>query len=318
MFQQIQKKGRFIQFYASQPVTEPLDRDRLIKQINLEFAASAVVAGGAASGTVVEDSVLILIPRIEIVGNGQTIFNMDAQALYFMNQFEHNIAGSLLEPTSGDEATYPIYANMVISFENNIGRYPEDTFLPARLFKDLNIRFTYGTCNSMFEGTYDRGCTIAASYGVTMIVIETTAPDPKFMRQQLFIEKTIAASQTDFPVDLPAGRYIYQKLLFKTLDANVRSNDIINKITVETDTSINNIKEIPYDQLRKRNIFDHRITVPTGFAYLYLAEQGMLSTALNTSDINTLQLKLDVTKGSGTTLLRVYYDVIRPLSSFFG
>ncbi len=318
MFQQIQKKGRFITFYANQPVTVALDRDRLIKQINLEFAASAVVSGGAASGTVVEDSTMILIPRIEIEGNGQTIFNMDAQALYYMNQFEHSIAGSILEPTAGDEATYPIYVNMIISFENNIGRFPEDTFLPARLFKTLNMRFTFGACNDMFEGTYDRGCTIAASYGVTPIVIETTAPDPKFIRQQLYIEKTIAANQTDFPVDLPAGRYIYQKLLFKTLDAKVRSNDIINSITVETDTSINNIKTIPYDQLRKRNIYDHRITVPTGFAYLYLAEQGMLSTALNTSDINTLQLKLDVSVGSGATKLYVYYDVIRPLSSFFG
>jgi len=295
-----------------------LPRNRLISKINLEFDPAVVVSAGTTSGTVSEDSLLLLLPKIEVVGNGlTTLFRMDAQGLYYKNQFEHRVPGMLTAPADGSAATNNLKLNLTIHFGNNIGRNMSDTFLPANLFSSLDLVVHWGELDDMFSAANDRDKAIASSYGVRPVVYETTQPRPKYIRIQDYIEDEITATRTDHKVDLDSERLLwYQSLFFKTLDAGVRDSDVINYITLETDNVVKHINRIPYDQLRNENESMHQIdALPTGFAYLYLMEQGLITSALNVSDTKKTRLELDVTVGAGTTMLRVYQDKLMPIEA---
>lgn len=295
-----------------------LPRDRLIKSINLDFSATLVLAAGTTSGTISEDAVLLIMPKIEVIGDGvRVLFRKDAQALYWENTLEAGATGVLTNPTTGDAGSETIACNFTINFQNNLGIIPADTYLPAHMFRTLQLIIDWGELDDMFSGANDRTKTIATSFGVRPVVYETNQPAPNKIRIQDFIEKEIASTQSDFSVDLLAEvNRVYQKFLFKTLDAGVRDNDVINTIDLITGEEFYHQQKIPYDQLRNQNKTDlHLETMPAGFAYLYLLEDQRFVSGLNVSDVKSAKLSLDVTVGGGTTMLRVYTDMIVPLTS---
>ena len=318
MFRHSMRPDELIAFEENTQKSIKLPRNRLIKKINLEFDPDVVVTGGSASGTVTEDALLLTIPKIEVVGNGlTTLFRMDAQALYYKNYFEHRIPGMLTAPADGSETTNSLKLNLTIHFGNNIGRNYSDTFLPANLFKSLDLIVSWGELDDMWEGTYDRSAACASSFGVRPVVYESTQPRPKYIRIQDYIEDEITATRTDHKIDMDSERLLwYQSLFFKTLDAGARASDIINYITLETDNVVKHINRIPYDQLRNENESMHQIdALPAGLVYLYLMEEGLITSALDVSDTKKTRLELDVTVGAGTTMLRVYQDKLMPIEA---
>ena len=321
MFRWNMRRGELIAFESGTQKSIEIKSKRLLKKINLEFDPAVVVAGGSASGTVVEDALLLVMPKIEVVVNGLTpIFKMDAQALYWKNRFEHRIPAALTAPATGAEGTSNLVCNLTIHFGNNVGRNYSDSFLPLDLFRTTELFVTWGALNDMFTGTYDRAATVAATYGLRPVFYETTGPRPAFVRIQNYIEKEISATQTDFPVDLSYNtNKIYQNLFFKTLDAGARDSDVINYISIETDETTTHINRIPYDQLRNINEVDFQIdALPAGFAYLPLSEEGMIKSGLNVFDVKKTKMTLDVTVGAGTTMLRVYEDMMVPVEAVLG
>jgi len=310
------RRLELLQFEANAPRSIPLPRDRLIKAINLKFSASAVVAGGAADGTVVEDAPLMLMPRIEIVGNGHIVlFRMDAQALYFKNEFEYGTPALITPPTAGAEATYEIDVLLQIDFKNKIGMKPCDTFLNAAAFKTLTLNVQWGDPDAMFEGTYDRTCTISAAYGITPIVYETTEPQTPFVRIQDMQEKEITATSDSFWMDLDAGtNRIIQAVMFKTLDTGCRESDIINYISLATDAKYRHIDMLPFVQLQNENKIESGLeAINAGLAYLYMLEEGHTRSGLHLLRTNKARFVMDVTVGAGTTMVRLYTDHVQPL-----
>lgn len=317
MYRHSIRRGEKIPFEENTQKGIKLDRNRLIKQINLELAGSVVLAGGSASGAVNTDSVMLIMPKIEIVANGmKVLFRQDAQTLYYKNQFEYGTPGAIAVPADGSAAAHSILCNMVINFMNNVGHNVSDTFLPAHRFKSLDLLISWGDLDDMFTAACDRTKTMSSAYGITPIIVETTEPEPKFIRVQDYIEDTITATSSDFQVELPVGAAIYQNLMFKTLDAGERDSDVINSITLETDSVTKHISNVPYDQYRNMNELNHGIdSLPAGFTYLPLTEEGRVTSGLNLGDVNQCKLHLDVTVGAGTTKLRTYMDKLVPLSS---
>lgn len=282
--------------------------------------------GGAASGTVVEDSPLIVIPEVRVIGDGsKTLFGMDAQALYYKNACENSTPGMIIPPGAGDEATVEIACVFRIPFQNNIGCKRPDTVLPAHLFDSLNLVVNWGTLNNMFEGTYDREATLSNAYGLTPVVWETDeAPELKFVRLQGFIEDEITATRRNFPIDLEVGDRTYQAFMFKTLDADCRESDIINYVDLYAGAKDHFIQEIPFEQGQHFNKIDCSLESAAiadapfaGILYLYMLEEGLLSTGFNTAGYKKARFDLDVTVGAGTTMIRLYYDCVVPFSSIF-
>ena len=304
-----------IPFEASTVRTLPdgLPRDAKIADVDLWFKAEAVVAGGTASGTVCDDAVERLFNRIEIIGDGETLYDWDGRGTYHINTLENRTLPQNTPPSSGDEATYDIDLLLGIPFANRQSIRPADTLLEAHRYKTLALKIHWGDPDGMFTGTYDRNCTISTSFGVTPIVKEVlskVAVPYRRIRRQL--EHTIAATSSDYPINFPVDRRIYQNLAFMTTDAGVRESDILNTINaLRTGETFDHVKGIDDEALRYLNQRDHGLAAEiAGFYNLYLLDNGRIPTGIATFDVNSMRASLDVTVGTGTTKIYSYLDYL--------
>ena len=291
------------------PMYDKIKKERYIKYMDLDFTADLVTSAGTTSGTIATDSVLRLFDLIEIKAGSKTIFTMDGTNLHFVNQHEYGTPPPLLVPTSDDEATYPIHARLRIDFRNNIGKYNPDTFLPAFAFNSLTMVIHFGAISSMIVGG-DRVHAIASTFGITPYIYETTeAPDVTWLRIRSLRDDVIAASQVNYPIDVPKGNQVYQQMYFRTTDAGIRVADIINNITLKTEATERPYEEITFDELQTLNKFESGIeTVPTGFANLPLLEDGLAISGLDTMGLQEPSINANVTVGAGATLIRTIFD----------
>lgn len=293
-----------------------LPQERMIKRINLKFAANLVIAGGSGAGAPETDAVSRLIRSIEVVGDGSTtLFRRDGRGLYFENLFEAGCPPYVLDPADDAAATYPIGINLDIWFANNIGIRPVDTLLAAPRFRTLELRINWGEIDDMFTAAADyTSATISSAYGFRPVVYETTEPvDVPFIRFHDWIEKEVTATTNEFTIDLPVGNRIYQKAMIMTLDALERESDIIDLTDVILGESFRPYQELPFVQMQQQGEKDfHLEAIPAGLEYLYMLEDGRIPSGLNVSLVNTAKFKHTVTVGAGTTLIRTYLDYVMP------
>jgi len=316
----------FIPFEENTPRSIKLPRDRKIRSIDLYFNAQLVISGGSASGTVVADAPLQVIPEIRVQGNGSiNLFRNDARGMYIKKGFEYSTKGYIVPPDSGAEATINIACFLHIDFQNNLGINPSDSFLPAYEFQSLNLIVRWGTLADMFEGGFDRDCAISTAYGITAVIHEADLPTPKLIRIQDYIESEVTANRSNFPIDIDVGDMTYQAFMLLTTDAGCRESDIINLISLLASPKSVHLEELPFDLMQHSNKLQFAMessaigtVVDAGIVYLYMLEEGLITTGLNLKGINSCKFKLDVTVGTGTTIIRCYYDVMHPVRNVLG
>lgn len=312
MFRHGERRLELIPFEANTIRSIKLPRDRLIKRIKLLFYAEVVVAGGAASGTIVEDAVQRLIQSIEVIGDGVvTLFRLTGRLMYYKNSFESGCPPYVLQPTTGDEGSEYIGIILDLWFADNIGIRPPDTNLNSPAFKTLVLRINWGDPDGMYEGTYDRGATISNAYGIRPILVETTKPAPIFLRLQDYIEKEVTATTREFVIEIPCGNRVYQALVVQTLDTQCKQSDIVNFTDIITGESFKHYQEIPFVQKQHFDEIDfHNEAIIAGYNYHYLLEDGRIPSGVHTFDVNSAKMRFDVTVGAGTTLVQVAHDSI--------
>jgi hypothetical protein len=309
------RKLDLIPFEASARKSLDIPRDKLIKCISLNFEAVLVLAAGAASGTVNQDSTLLAIPSIEIYGDGSVLLHRSsARILYWYNMFNYGTVNTLAVPASGDAGNHTLSAELIIDFQNNIGRAPQDTLLNAPAFRSLVLYIQWASLADLFSAANDRTKTIAATYGVTPVIFETDRPISKAVRIQDYITKQVAATQTDLTHDLTVGNRLYQALMFLTRDANVRESDIINYFSLITNDNARHYDRIPF--VHSQRIAKRRSALETlqaGLTHQYMLEDGLAPSGLMTNDTNSAKLMFDVTVGAGTTYIDIMQDFIVPM-----
>lgn len=313
----------FIPFEENTPRSTKIPMDRKISSIDLYFNAQMVISGGAASGSVLADAPLQAIPEVRVQGNGSIpIFRSTARGMYIKKGIEKGTKGMIVPPASGDEATVNVAVFLHIDFENNLGIRPQDSYLPAYLFQSLNLIVRWGTLTDMFDATFDRDCAISSAYGMNIVINEADLPAPKLIRMQDYIEAEVTATRGNFPIELEVGDMTYQSFMFETLDADVRESDIINTISLLASPKSVHLEDLPFDLMQHSNKLQFGLessaigtVVDAGNVFLYMLEKGLLTTGLNLRGVKTCKFKLDVTVGSGTTIIRCYYDVMHVLSN---
>jgi hypothetical protein len=298
-----------------------LPRDRIIKAIDLFFNANAVCAS-TTNATVLAGvrGALLLVPEIRVVGNGTTVlFEMDAEALHRQNAFDGGILPYYLEPTAATDATYPIGFFVRIPFANQLSGEPMDTALNASLFRSLRLELRFGTIRtSLFAATRAGGAdTIAGTFGITPVLHESTYPaNPQGMRFQQKVDIPVSATGIiTQPLNIEMAK-VYQRFMFKSTDVGVPESDIINNLTVKTANTYVHVDHLNFLHLQRMNqVMTSLAAIPAGFAWLLMTENGMLTTGLQTADVNSAQIDLDLTVGAGSTIVRLYTDTIQVLAS---
>lgn len=309
------RKLELIPFEASGRKSLDLPRDKLIKGISLNLEAVLVLAAGSNSGTVNQDSVQLLIPNIEIYGDGSVLLHRSsARLLYWYNQFIFGTTGTLAVPATGDAGNHTLSMELFIDFQNNIGRMPQDTLLVAPSFRSLTLNIQWGALADLFSAANDRTKSISTTYGITPIIYETTQPVSKAVRIMDYIRQQVTATATEFEIKLPVGNRLYQSTMFQTLDANVRESDIINYISLITNDNFRHYDRIPFVQLQRLNKRASALaTLQAGLAHVYMLEDGLVTSGLQVYDTNSAKFMLDVTVGAGTTYVDVLTDQILPM-----
>ena len=135
----------------------------------------------------------------------------------------------------------------------------------------------------------------------------------------LYDENVIAGASTQLPFNIPRNGLL-AGILFHA-DVDLAPNDaLINFISIKSDNVNVHADRMAYETLRKGNVVDYQIDSSTfgnginGYVFLDLTEDGMISSALNTYNLNTLQVLYDVNATGSARFIRQNYIFYEPIN----
>jgi hypothetical protein len=274
-------------------------------------------AGAASAGSEVP---LALLQRIEVIGDGRdTIVNAAGRDLYRLAHIFHGKAGELQPPANFTAANQAISALITVPLEAARMAMSADSFFDPNIYEKVELRVTWGTVANISAGgtpTIDTANTF-----LDVQTGETTegADRIMFQKQITHDEVNVNATSTAFRVRVPRTGLLHG-ILFRTDRDNVAVNNIVNRITLQSDNSFNHVDNLRWDFLQARNVQEYQLdggaaptNVITGYAFLDVTEDGLMSSALASTDMNALDLVLDVTRTSGTEVIRMTHVYYKPV-----
>jgi len=311
-----------------------LPKTFLHRKILFQLRGNIIVTVATATSNFPE-SPLGLIKKIELLGDGRkTYWAVSGRDAYRLNAFLSGQPGALKAPllTVG---TNPFSAAFEIWHAAQAFRQPTDSFFDPRRHEDVELRITWGSPTDIVTAGPATVVIDPNNTFVDMILEQTTegAESILFNRLINFREDTITASNSAFTYEV-ARSGILVGILFRTDQNTVPINNMINKITLRSDSSFIHCDGLRFDALQKMNFIDFHQERPMsaagatgysstydpatafdsidGYAFLPLAEDGMLSSGLNTLALNTLEVILDISFISGTQILRSTFVFFEP------
>ena len=261
--------------------------------------------GTAAATALLDRNPLGIIKKLEIIANGKdTIKSLTGKDLYNISNVNWRTAPTLT-PTGITVAGHAFVAEFTIDFARPSGKQPIDTLLNSAGLATFQLSVDWGDGEDIV--TYDTTTTGA----FTNTVIDLTAVESiggggntKFLLNKEYpIEQEVSATASEFQIDLPVGN-TYSRLLIQTTDAGVRQSDIINTISLQSGQEKFFVMKGADVQAQNKMMYQAE-SWPAGLYVVDFAPYGSLADVLNVSKANSLELVLDVTKGAGTTLVRV-------------
>jgi len=270
--------------------------------------------------TLKSEAPLGLLQKIELTGDGnEVLWAVSGRDAYRLMQIFHGKAGELTAPATG-VGTNPFVAFLIISAEAVNMAVPVDSYLDLREFEKTELRVTWGAAATLFSaGT----ATISATTQVECYANQSTEglPSIGFRRFLQYDERPIVSTQTDFSFLIPRSGLL-AGILFRTDRDDVTVDDIINFITITSDSSHDHVKRRSWRSLQAENMVRYQLDGGlaaaggriTGYAFLDFLEDGRMAAAINTETLNELKLTLDVTLGGGTNrIARMTYVFFKAL-----
>ena len=284
--------------------------------IRLSGTVSVTVAGSA----VVAEAPGRLIRKIEIVGDGvKTYVSQPGLDLFRLAHVLEGKQPELIGPaTAGVQTNTPISMTIPVHFEATRMRSPVDSYMDPRGFESVQLRITWGTIADIITGGT---ATVNAGTQVDVISSDTAIGEDNiaYRRLLLYDENVIAGASTQLPFNIPRNGLL-AGILFHA-DVDLAPNDaLINFISIKSDNVNVHADRMAYETLRKGNVVDYQIDSSTfgnginGYVFLDLTEDGMISSALNTYNLNTLQVLYDVNATGSARFIRQNYIFYEPIN----
>lgn len=281
-------------------------------------------AGAAAFGS---DIPLALLQRVEIIADGRkTLVNAAGRDLYRLCQYTRSKAGEMVPPASFVVVNQPFSATFLIDLEAVRMGMTNDSLFDPNPYEKIELRITWGTVASISAGgtpTIDPALTF-----VDVQVLETTVGANMILFNKLisFDEVPILSTQSALRVRVPRSGLLHSVLFRQDRDSASVEN-IVNRITLQSDNTFNHVDSLRWDLTRHRNTIEYQIethnvaaaavppnyTGAPGFLLVDVTEDGLMSSALNTLDLNALDFILDVTFGAGSQLVRMTHVFYEPV-----
>lgn len=318
--------------------TLELPRSFLYKTLILRL--NGTINNTAVLTTLPNESPLPLIAKVEVVADGRKVLVSAAgRDLFRLAHIYRGKHAELVAPTTAINASNPFQATIVVDFEAARMAVPLDSFFDPRPFEKVELRITFGQTTDAFpSGTTP---TFNAGSQVDVQLNQTTegAPNVLFNRLHLFDEFTVAAASTNFTINIPRSGLL-AGILIRTTNANATpiqvTNAVLNRISLKSDNNFLHADTLNATELQAFNVVEAQLDRYLsavgqpgpgtydqsfigrgidGYYFLDLTEDGLVSSALNTFDLNVLQLILDVNNPAGTNVIRCTYVFYEPVAA---
>lgn len=309
-----------------------LPKTFLHRAMTLRFRGTATIA--TATAVAIAEGPLNVIKKIELIGDGRkTYWAIDGASAYRLSNLMMGKAGEFDPPTLTAGAR-PFSFAYQLHHEAAAMRQPNDSFFDPRRHEEVELRITWAAADTEVI-TPGGGGTAVVSGTLDVILEQTTMGAESIIANRLlnYREDSITATSSNYSFEIPRNG-ILAGILFKTTRAGAPVDDLINKISLRSDSSFLHADNLRWDTLQAKNVIEYGLDRPfsaagatgyaatydpdeygtgiEGYAFLPLIEDGMLSSGLNTLDLNTLEVVLDVTRTSGTELVRSTYVFFEP------
>lgn len=283
----------------------------LTKSISIRLTGSLNVT---AALTLNGETPLPLMQKIELVGDGSTvIWSISGRDAYRYMHILTGKAGELVPPPTAIGGAQAFSAQLYIDAAARRFASPVDSYLDIREFQKTELRITWAAVGSLFSaGT----ATMNAGCQADIQCLQTTEGLGSVSLRKLlqFDERSIVATTPNFEMVIPRVGLL-AGILVRTDSSLVPVDTIINTVSLISDTTFRHLDRINWRHIQSRNIVDYDMDGGagggdghiTGYGYIDLTEDGMLSSAINVQAINELKLSFDLNLVGGTPILRASY-----------
>lgn len=319
-----------VAYSAGQTVSLELPNTLLNKTLVMRLTGIANIAVAPATALIAE-APLGLIKRIELVADGRRyLLSNDAQSLFRLEHVGNRKQGELSPPllTVGARAFSALltFTHEALGFMD-----PSESLFDPRLYKKVELRVTWGVVADIIQAG-GATVTIDATTKLSVSALQTAEGVEQilFDRTVSYDERDVTATSQAFNFDIPQNGLLAGILFRTTRDAGagagpVLVDDLINTISLKSDTTVAHVDKMPWADLQAHNVIDFQMDGAavvggriSGYAYLDLTDNAMFSSALNINALNKAQLMLDVTRTGNTERVRVswvFYEPRRTVAS---
>lgn len=338
-FRTIQSQINPIPFIAGNTASVELPRSFLYKMLRCRLRGSITTV--AATATPIGENPLGLIKRMDIIADGRKqLISAAGQDLYRMSNLFNGKAGEIVPGPVG--ATTNVFdAFFDIHHEAARMRTPIMSYFDPRPYEKVEARVQWGTPADIYSvpgvtPTFGADCAL----DIQAVQSAEGAEQIGFNRLVSFDEFTFAGAFNNFTVNVPrsgllagillrtqiasGGGFTPSNTIFQ--NAAVGSANIFGTLSLKSDNNFLHIDNLNATTLQAANVPDYLLdqnngaAAPitgqgiTGYYFLDLTEDGLLSSLLNTFDLNVLQMVLSSQSGLATaSVVRVTYVFYEPI-----
>jgi len=262
-----------------------------------------------ASASFKAEHLLNLINGIQIVANGdETIKSVPANKFHIGAILASGNKG--LQDIKTTDGTKDSYVWFTIYFAIPNTYRPADTIFNTAVYSTLDMLVNWGASSNVGTGVTVNSAQLEVfSHSLTNYTRDVNEKIKHY--KETYLKKVVDSTSNQFQIDLPVKQLYKSFAIVSTLDG-VRTNEIINKITLKSGTSV--IMQLDAEAIRSFNYLAYNVKAEDdlkGIHILDFISRGKLSDILDTmSKFNSLELVLDVTQQSGLNELHIYSDII--------
>lgn len=303
---------------AGNTSTIKLPQGTLHRTLWVRLVGSLNISGALTN---LSNAPLGLISKLEVIGDGRTIWAGDPRDLYEAARFLTSKTPELVAP-SGTGATVATTAAIPIFWEAIRRVAPQDSLFWSEPYGQLELKITWASAASAIysAGTASVNATTRADVHLEDTYIGHD--QVSLLRTITFIEKTVTAAQSEFEIPLPKAGLLDWMLIRADVDGAF-SDALINTVRFQFDSSFEPIKNVNWADLQNWGVNRYQIDGGAtgtgrvaGIAFVDLIENGMISSAPNLKAMTDPKLICDVALPAGTTRkIRITMGIFDVLAS---
>lgn len=314
-------------FASGQRVSNTIDRDGVLYQLNLRFRFT-ITNGGTGPVGVLNAALARILQRFEVQLNGKdTIINVTGEQLSARGLVENGALPYGMDATvvlTNSAATnYDIVLPVMFYLPRSVN--PRDTGLECRTLQQISVSVTFATadCANFFTTPNSAAlsnvqCDITGEYIINAAIKNVSDPD-YFVRVLDYVIQPVTGTNPQLGIQMDRGPQFYRSFHILAQQANINVDTIVNNLKMQAGSFV--FYDMPGVVSRAELLSDYGLYAApaanaplTGQYRIDMSKFGSLDTALNV-DPAALLVDLfhyyDVTFTSGTTNLIISREAIR-------